>query len=81
MRIATFNVKGLAGSEAAVHKAWKLLGLDILYLVETWLHPTDEAHIGLPHENLSLKAPQSGRPHSGIVFLRRSGLKTRVMAR
>ena len=81
MRIATFNVNGLAGSEASVHKAWKVLGLDILCLVETWLRPTDEVHIGLPHDILSLEAPQSGRPHGGIVFLRRPGLKTRVLAR
>ena len=48
MRIATFNVNGLAGSEAAVHKAWKVLGLDILCLVETWLRPTwlDIAWVG-----------------------------------
>ena len=71
MRIATFNVNGLAGSEAAVHKAWKVLGIDILCLVETWLRPTNEVYIGLPHEFLSLEAPKSGRPHGGIVFLRR----------
>ena len=81
MRIATFNVNCLAGSYAAVHKAWKVLGLDILYLVESWLRPTDEVHIGLPHDILSLEAPQSGRPHGGIVFLRRPSLKTRVLAR
>ena len=81
MRIATFNVNGLAGSEAAVHKVWKVLGLDILCLVETWLRPTDEVHIGLQHDILSLQASQSGRPHGGIVFLRRPGLKTRVLAR
>ena len=81
IRIATFNVNGLAGSEAAVHKAWKVLGLDILCLVETWLRPTDEVHIGLPHDILSLEAPQSGRPHDGIVSLRRPGLKTRVLDR
>ena len=52
MRIATFNVNGLAGSEAAVHKAWKVLGIDILCLVETWLRPTDEVYIGLPHDVL-----------------------------
>ena len=33
MRIATFNVNGLAGSEVAVHKAWKMLGIDIICLV------------------------------------------------
>ena len=81
MRIATFNVNGLAGSEAAVHKAWKVLGFNILCLVETWLRPTDEVHLDLPHDILSLEAPQSGRPHGGIVFLRRPGLKTRVLAR
>ena len=35
MRIATFNVNGLAGSETAVHKACKVLGIDILCLVNT----------------------------------------------
>ena len=81
MRIATFNVNGLAGSEAVVQNAWKVLGLDILCLVETRLRLTDEVHIGLPQDVLSLEAPQSGRPHGGIVFLRRPGLKTRVLAR
>ena len=81
MRIATLNVNGLAGSEAAVHKAWKVLGIDILCLVETWLRPTDEVHIGLPHDVLSLEAPQSGRPDGVIVLLLRPGLQTRVLAR
>ena len=81
MRIATFNVNDLDGSESAVHKAWKVLGLDIICLVETWRRPTDEVHIGLPHDILSLDAPQSGRSHGGIVFLRRPGLKTRLLAR
>ena len=74
-------MNGLADSEAAVHKAWKALGLDILCLVETWLRSTDEVHIGLPHDVLSLEAPQKGRPHGGTVFLRRPGLQTRVLAR
>ena len=79
MRIATFNVNGLAGSEAAVHKAWKVLGIDIL--VETWLRPTDEVYIGLPHDALSREAPKRGRPHGGIGLLRRPGLQTRVLAK
>ena len=62
MIVATFNVNCLAGSEAAVHRALKVLGLDILCLVETWLRPTDEVHIGLPYDVLSLEARQSGRP-------------------
>ena len=55
MRLATFNVNGLSGSEAAFHKAWKVLGLDILCLVATWLRPTAEVHIGLPYDILSLE--------------------------
>ena len=81
MRIATLNVNGLPGSEAAVYKAWKVLEIDIIYLVETWFCPTDEVHIGLPHDFLSLEALQSGRPHGGIVLLRRPCLQTRVLAR
>ena len=81
MRIATFNVNGLLGSKAAVHKAWKVLEIDILCLVETWLRPTDEVYIGLPHDVLSLEAPKSGRPHGGIVLLRLPGLQTRVLAK
>ena len=81
MRIATFNVNGFAGSDAVVHKAWKVLGIDILCLVETWLRPTDEVYIGLPHEFLFLEAPQSGRPCGGIVILRLPGLQTRVLAK
>ena len=49
--------------------------------METWLRPTDEVYIGLPHDVLSLEAPKSGRPHGGIVFLSRPGLRTRVLAR
>ena len=52
-----------------------------LCLVETWLRPTDEVYIGLPHDVLSLEAPKSGRPHGGIVLLRRPGLQTRVLAK
>ena len=81
MRIATFNVSGLAGSETAVHKAWKVLGIDILCLVETWPPPTDEIYIELPHDVISLEAPQSGRPHGGRVLLRRPGLQTQVLAK
>ena len=81
MRIATLNVNGLPGSEAAVYKAWKVLEIDIIYLVETWFCPTDEVHIGLPHDFLSLEAPQSDRLHGGIVLLRRPGLQTRVLTR
>ena len=81
MSIATFNVNDLAGNEAAVHKAWKVLGIEILCLVETWLRPTDEVYNGLHHDVLFLEAPKSGRPHGGIVLLRRHGLRTRVLAR
>ena len=81
MRIATFNVNGLAGSYAAVQKAWKVLGIDILCLVETWLCPNDEVYIGLPHDVLSLEAPESGRLHDGIVLLRLHGLQSRVLAK
>ena len=74
MRIISFNLNGLAGSDAAVHKAWKVLGIDILRLVETWLGPTDEVYIRLHHDVLSLEAPQRGGPHGAIVLLGRPGL-------
>ena len=81
MRITTFNLNGLAGMDVAGDKAWKVFAIDILCLGETWLRPTNEVHIGLPHDVLSLEAPQSGRPHGGIVFLSLPDLKTRAMAR
>ena len=74
-------MNGLAGSEAAVHKAWKVLGTDILCLVETWLRPTDEVYIGPSHDVLSLEATPSGRHHGDIVLLGRPGLQTLVLAK
>ena len=81
MRIATFNVNGPADSEAAVHNAWKVLRIDILCLVETWLRPTDEVYIGLPHDFLSPEAPKSGCNHGGRLLLGRPRLQTHVLAK
>ena len=49
--------------------------------METWLRPTDEVHIGLPHEVLSLEALKRGRRHGGIVCLCLPGLSTLVLAK
>ncbi|KAI0560572.1 Endonuclease/exonuclease/phosphatase [Gracilaria domingensis] len=82
MRVGTFNVRGLANSEAEVHRAWEFLGLDFLCVVETWQRPSDEVSLALPHVSVALEADHRTRsPRGGITIFHRERLATKVLAK
>ena len=76
MRIATYNVRGLAGKADLVQKLWDETRLDILGLTETWLRPTDRFPLPLQYEGICLERDgRRHRTHGGIALAFRNSSK------
>ncbi|KAI0557447.1 Endonuclease/exonuclease/phosphatase [Gracilaria domingensis] len=82
MRVATFNLRGLASSQAEVPRAWEFLGLDFLCVVGTWQRPLGEVSLALPHVSVALEADHRTRaPRGGITISHRERFATKVLAK